>query len=278
MVEERYEINSTGGIKLFCSSRKPIDPPRAVLFIVHGLGEHSGRYDEMSNVFVAHNIAVFSFDQRGHGQSGGKKGHANSINQLVEDMELALMKCRSLFLEIPVFLYGHSMGGQIVASYLDKTKSKEIAGTIISSAWFQLVNPPPSWQISLIKKLELILPQVTLSNGLDPQHISSVTAEVALYLKDPLIHDRLSIGLFRSLYYNGLHLTHESQSSKIPILVCHGERDQITSSLGSEKYANNLGEKAEFKTWPDAFHESHHDVEKEKVMHFYVDWIIKHII
>ena len=101
---------------------------------------------------------------------------------------------------------------------------------------------------------------------------------MALYLKDPLIHDRLSIGLFRSLFYNGLHLTHESQSSKIPILVCHGERDQITSSLGSEKYANNLGEKAEFKTWPDAFHESHHDVEKEKVMHFYVDWIIKHII
>ena len=154
MVEERYEINSTGGIKLFCSSWKPIDPPRAVLFIVHGLGEHSGRYDEMSSVFVAQYIAVFSFDLRGHGQSGGKKGHANSINQLVEDMEIALMKCRSLFLEIPVFLYGHSMGGQIVASYLDKKKSKEIAGAIISSAWFQLVNPPPSWQISLIKKLK----------------------------------------------------------------------------------------------------------------------------
>ncbi|MCK5105566.1 MAG: lysophospholipase [Cyclobacteriaceae bacterium] len=278
MVLENYHVYSGGGTQLCCTSWQPIDLPKAVLFIVHGLGEHSGRYEEMANVFTKNQIAVFSFDHRGHGRSEGKKGHAESIDQFVEDVEIALMKCRSLFLEIPIFLYGHSMGGQIVASYLDKVKSKEINGAIISSAWFRLVNPPPSWQIKLINKLASIIPRLTISNGINPKIISSVAAEVIIYQKDSLIHDKISVSLFHTLFHNGLHLIHLTKPVKISVLVCHGDKDQITSKLGSEQYANNLGEKAEFKIWPDSFHEPHHDFEKEKVMRFYVDWVKARII
>lgn len=273
MVMESYEIHARGGTKLVCKCWKPIDPPKAVLFIVHGLGEHLGRYEEMANIFIENQIAVFAFDHRGHGQSEGKKGHAESIDQFVDDVEFTLMKCRNLFLEIPIFLYGHSMGGQIVASFLDKVKSKEIKGAIISSAWFRIVNPPPHWQIKLIKKLKSFLPGFTQSNKIDPKKISSVKGEIELYQKDPLIHDKISLALFHALYHNGLKLAQHAQAAKIPVLVCHGDKDQITSKPGSEQYANNLGEKAEFKIWPGSFHEPHHDFEKEKVMRFYVDWV-----
>lgn len=274
---ESHQIHSVGGTKLICNTWQPIDAPKAVLFIVHGLGEHMGRYEEMAKVFTENQLAVFAFDHRGHGQSEGKKGHAESMEQLVEDLEYALMHCRSLFLDIPVFLFGHSMGGQIVASYLDKVKSKEINGAIISSAWFRIENPPPLWQIKLIKRLKSLFPSLTQSNRLDPKNISSVPSEVEAYQKDPLVHDKISLALFHALFQNGLRLIHQAQEVKIPVLVCHGNRDQITATLGSEQYANDLGEKAEFKIWTNAFHEPHHDKEKAKVMQFYVDWVLEKI-
>jgi acylglycerol lipase len=272
---ESYKIHTPGGTQLVCSAWQPDDPPKAVLFIVHGLGEHLGRYEEMAKVFIENQLAVFAFDHRGHGQSKGKRGHAESIDQLVEDVEFALMQCRNLFLELPVFLFGHSMGGQIVASYLDKVKSKEIAGAIISSAWFRIATPPPLWQINLIKRLKKVFPALTQSNRLDPKYISSVPSEVDAYQKDPLVHDKMSLALFNTLFQNGLQLMHEAQAVKIPVLVCHGNRDQITATLGSEQYANNLGEKAEFKIWPDAFHEPHHDKDKEQVVQYYVDLVLE---
>lgn len=274
---ESYQIHSVGGTKLICKTWQPTDPPKAVLFIVHGLGEHMGRYEEMAHVFTEKKLAVFGFDHRGHGLSEGKKGHVESMEQLVEDVEYALMQCRSLFLDLPVFLFGHSMGGQIVASYLDTVKSKEITGAIISSAWFRIANPPPTWQIKLIKRLKSIFPSLTQSNRLDPKNISSVPSEVEAYQKDPLVHDKISLALFNVLFQNGLRLIHQAQEVKIPVLVCHGNRDQITATLGSEQYANDLGEKAEFKIWTNAFHEPHHDKDKEKVMQFYADWVLKKI-
>lgn len=271
---ENYQIHTAGGTKLYCTAWQPTNSPKAVLFIVHGLGEHLGRYEEMAKIFTENQLAVFAFDHRGHGQSEGKKGHAESIEQLVEDVEYALMQCRNIFLSLPIFLFGHSMGGQIVASYLDKVKSKEINGAIISSSWFRIANPPPLWQIKLIKRLKSIFPALTQSNRLNPKNISSVASEVAAYQKDPLIHDKISLALFNTLFQNGLRLIHNAQKAKIPVLVCHGNRDQITATLGSEQYANNLGEKAEFKIWPDAFHEPHHDKDKETVVQFYADWVL----
>lgn len=277
MIVENYEIHAGKGTQLFCSSWQAQTPPKAVLFIVHGLGEHLGRYEELASSFVQSELAVFAFDHRGHGQSRGKKGHANSVEQLIEDTEYALMKCRSIFLEIPIFIYGHSMGGQITASFLKKVKSKELSGAIISSAWFELVSPPPSWQIKVIQILKRVIPAIAISNGLDPNYISSVADEVESYKKDPLVHDQISFALFKALYLNGRKLLTEEKKAKVPVLICHGDGDKITSHSASEKYAINLGEKASFKTWPGSYHEPHHDKEKQRVIQYYLDWILEKV-
>lgn len=278
MINEKHTVIAGNGTTLFCQSWQPETPAHACLFIVHGLGEHSGRYEELATYFVAKQFAIFAFDHRGHGQSGGKKGHACSIDQLIEDTEIALMKCRSLFLEIPVVIFGHSMGGQITATFLKKVKSKELRGAIISSAWFRLVKPPPPWQIKVINGIKKILPAMTLSNGLDPNHISSVSREVALYLQDELVHDKISFSLFKTIYQNGLKLISENKKAKVPVLICHGDADKITEFEASRQYALNLGEKASFHLWPGSYHEPHHDHDKENVIAFYFDWIQDNII
>jgi alpha-beta hydrolase superfamily lysophospholipase len=273
MVIESYQIYSGGSVQLFCSSWQPEETPKAVLLLVHGLGEHLGRYEEMATKLANQGIAVFAYDHRGHGQSDGKKGHAQSIDQFVEDLEHAMMKCRSIFLETPIFLYGHSMGGQIVAAYLDKVQSKEVSGIIISSPWILLNNAPPPWQVKLVRVLSRIFPTLTLPNGLDPEQISSVKDEVDQYVDDPLVHNRISFALFSSLFAKGVALHHYAQPCRIPVLVCHGTGDQITSARASAKYAGHLGAKAIFKSWEKSKHEPHHDFEKDQVIQFYIDWI-----
>lgn len=278
MTVENYTINAGKGTKLFCQSWQPDSPQKAALFIVHGLGEHLGRYEELALFMVELGIGVFAFDHRGHGHSEGKKGHAASLEQLIEDTEFALMKCRSIFLDIPICIYGHSMGGQITATFLKKIKSKELSGAIISSAWFELASPPPAWQIKIIKQIKKIIPRLALSNRLDPEQISSVPEEVELYKKDPLVHDRISFALFKALYLNGLKLLTEEKQAKIPVLICHGDKDKITSYSASKQYATNLGEKASFKTWTGSYHEPHHDKDKKEVMQYYANWALQNLV
>jgi len=275
MTVNNYHVNAGKGVRLFCTSWQQPSSAKAVLFIVHGLGEHSGRYEEIAEVLVKKGIACFAFDHRGHGKSGGKRGHAQSIEQLIEDTEFALMKCRNLFLDIPIFMMGHSMGGQIVATFINKANSKEISGAIISSAWFRLVSPPPSWQIKLIYFLKSIAPRICLSNKLDSGHISSVKEEVEVYEKDELIHDKISFALFTSLYNNGIEIAEKKSALNIPVLVCHGDLDKITSSTASSLYAKNLEGDTSFVIWHGSYHEPHHDHEKDKVIQFYADWILE---
>jgi alpha-beta hydrolase superfamily lysophospholipase len=275
MKVNNYQINAGKGCKLYCRYWQANNKPRAVLFIVHGLGEHSGRYEEFAGVLAKNDIATFIFDHRGHGQSEGKRGQAQSIEQLLEDTEFALMKCRSLFLEIPLFMMGHSMGGQVAATFIKKAKSKEISGAIISSGWFRLHNPPPKWLWQLVHFLKKIAPRFRLSNGLDAIHISSVKEEVEMYQHDNLIHDKISLALSYTLFFNGIEIINKKSEVRIPVLVCHGDQDKITSMEASKDLAQNLGDVAEFISWPGSFHEPHHDHDKEKVMQFYADWILK---
>ena len=278
MAINNYRINAGKGCQLYCRSWQGDTESKAVLFIVHGLGEHSGRYDELAGVLAKSNIATFAFDHRGHGKSGGKRGHAQSIEQLLEDTELALMKCRSLFLEIPIFMLGQSMGGQVAATFIKKAKSKEISGAIISSAWFRLASPPPAWLIGVVRYLKRIIPSITQSNRLKAEQISSVHEEVERYRNDELIHDKISYALFDAVYHNGIQMINKKSEMKIPVLVCHGDQDKITSLDASREFAYQLGHVAKFVSWPGSYHEPHHDHEKEKVMQFYADWVLENCV
>jgi acylglycerol lipase len=111
--------------RLSCTMLQPTKAPRAVVLTVHGLGEHKGRYQELASIFVEKQIAVFSFDHRGHGQSDGRRGHARSIDQLVEDLEQVLMQCRSNFLDIQSFCLATAWVGSLSHHSFKKISQKK---------------------------------------------------------------------------------------------------------------------------------------------------------
>ena len=127
----------------------------------------------------------------------------------------------------------------------------------------------------MAKALNHIAPSISLASELNTKHLCRDRQVVQEYENDPLVHDRISFALFKGLYFNGLKLLTEDKKAKIPVLICHGDADKITSFHASNNYAENLGEKAIFKSWTESYHEPHHDKDKQQVMNFYADWVLE---
>ncbi|GIV31324.1 MAG: hypothetical protein KatS3mg029_0675 [Saprospiraceae bacterium] len=169
----------------------PVEHPRACLGILHGLGDHAARYSEAAKAFNEMGIACLAAELPGHGRNPGPRGHIPSMDSAYATLDFMVEKCRATFPDLPIFLLGQSMGGNILLNYLlDRTPS--VAGAIAMSPWIRLPNPPPRLLEMLARTMNLILPALTLSNGLDPRDLATSPAVAQAYIDDPLTHDRIS--------------------------------------------------------------------------------------
>lgn len=241
-------------------------PLKAVMCIIHGLGDHSGRYDEMARFLNSKEIEVYALDLHGHGLSGGKRGHIDTYKELMDDVEVLLREARLQHLEVPMFLYGHSFGGGIVANYLQQNASKELSGAILSSPWFRLAFEPPAWKVKLAQITQQIYPALTLSNELEPQWISKEEEEMQRYEDDPLVHDRISARLFSLAFNNGIGALKSESNIAIPMLVIHGKEDQITDYQATVEFVKKYQGVARLVLKDHGRHELHHDTEKSSVL------------
>ncbi len=274
MNEQTHIIKARKRVNIFIRQWPVPEGPEAVVCIVHGLGEHSGRYEHVAAYFNTRKIAVFGYDHRGHGKSSGKRGHASSIEILLEDLEFVLMKIRVLYNEVPIFLYGHSMGGNIVANYIIKKDTKELSGAIISSAWLGLVQKIPSALLQAVKWMQKVFPSLTISNKLPLEELSFDPENIERYKKDPLVHDKISLRLFYELYQSAAFAIEYAHKIKIPVLVGHGDSDGITLFEASEQFARNAGDHAQFVSWPQRKHEVHNDIKNEEILKYYAEWVL----
>lgn len=272
MHEEKEFILSKDGKKLLVHSwQTGTEGP--ILAIVHGLGEHGGRYAPLAEVMVNAGVNVFVLDLRGHGQSEGERGHTPSYSLLQSDIEEFLKYCRAEHNESRLFLMGHSMGGNLVAHYVKHDTSQELSGFILSSPFFEVAFEPPAWKVQLAHAVGSILPGLTQGNELDPTAISRDASEVEKYVKDPLVHDRISVRLYLSIIAAGQKLLDDGKSVKIPGLVYHGDADRLVSYTATERFAKrnpNL-------TWvplPGYFHEPHNDEGREKVYEMIREFVL----
>jgi len=141
MDEKQFELLSDDGMALFAREWKPEGKMNGVICIVHGLGEHSGRYKKFAKTFIVNGYLVIGFDLRGHGRSCGKRGHVDSYDILMNDINCLVNKAFELYPDSPCFLYGHSMGGNLVLNYVLRRRP-EVAGVIASAPWLILTSPP----------------------------------------------------------------------------------------------------------------------------------------
>lgn len=272
MIQNDLNWISKDGLQFYAHTWQPDSQPKAVITLVHGFGEHCVRYTPYFEFFIASGFAILGFDLRGHGKTEGKRGTIESYNALMDDIEIAVNKSNEFFPEIPQFLYGHSMGGNLSLNYLIK-KQPNIKGGIITSPWLALTDEPNFILKGLVSLLKNIIPNTTIDSGLKTEHISTVKGEIEKYEKDPLNHGRISFRLFSEITTTGLWAIDNSHQINIPVLMMHGTADKITSPTASKKSYENNKEKIEYVTWDGGYHELHNETNREEIAKTVIDWI-----
>jgi alpha-beta hydrolase superfamily lysophospholipase len=270
--ESNY-ILSGDGIKLYYKISN-VDDAVAVVCLLHGYGEHSGRYSHVIDHLNSKGISCVSFDFRGHGRSEGKKGHIPSMEVVLNDVEESLKLVRLNHLDIPMFLFGHSFGGCVVLNYVLRRPITELKAFISSSPWLALAFEPPKWKVKLGKFMASILPKFTLVSELDLDHLSKDENVGVAYLKDALVHNKISAGFVSEVNKSAKYALENASKVKLPGLVYHGNVDKIIDFESSKIFASK-SDQVEFKEYDGVYHEPHNDLEKEEVLNTLSSWILK---
>lgn len=211
--------------------------PRGVVLIVHGLGEHAWRYDNLAQRLNQWGYHVRAYDQRGHGESGGRRGVLPEDDALLDDLLEVLDDTRRQIAEpwaCPLFVLGHSMGGLVAATFVQRGLAA-VDGLVLSSP--ALDAGIGGVQKRLISLLNRWAPNLTLSNGLDPRLISHDPVVVAAYQKDPLVHDRISARLARFIDSNGPKVVADAPLWQVPTLLMYAGADHLVRPEGSRAFA-----------------------------------------
>ena len=259
------------GLKLFAVDWS-VKKPKAVIALVHGQGEHIGRYAHVAKWYNERNVALMGFDQQGYGRSEGKRGHANSQKALLDDIGLFLEQTLERYPDTPVFLYGHSLGGGLVLQYVLQ-RDPILAGLIVTSPLIRLAFQAPALKVIVGKFLRHILPTLTLPTGLAANFISHDPAVVLAYRADPLVHDKLSTAAGVAILEMGEWLDSFSGIFSIPVLLMHGADDKITSAAATKAFFGRVAGEVAHKEWPGLWHEMHNEKEQEQVFSYTLAWM-----
>ncbi|CAM2065384.1 Lysophospholipase [Sulfidibacter corallicola] len=274
--EEHIEIEGYRE-RVFLQGWTPESPARALICLVHGLGEHGGRYDHLAAYFNREGIAVTVMDMRGHGRSDGPRGHFPGYPAIFAEIDGLLLEGARRCAGVPVFLYGHSMGGNMVLSYLLRHQSSvPLAGSIATGPLLRTAFEPPSWKVFMGKLLYAVWPGFSMANELDTKGLARDPEVASKYLADPLVHNRIT-PRFMDVMDGGEYLIEHAASLATPLLLLHGERDPITSAPASAEFAEKAGARCRFKSWPDLLHEIHNEPEKEEVFACELAWMEERI-
>ena len=268
-----WKWKSRDGLELYARGWKP-EAPKAVVVLVHGHGEHVNRYNHVADAFTKAGYAMQGFDLRGHGQSAGQRGHTPNYESLMNDITDFIGDAQRRYPGLPVFLYGHSMGGNQAINYVLRSP-QGLKGVIATGPWLRLAFDPPAAQVIAAKLLNSIASSFSMANGLSQTSLSRDPEVVSKYAADPLMHDKISPRLYTGIYESGLWALEHAAELKIPMLLMHGSGDKITSAPASQEFAQKAGNLVTLRIWDGFYHEIHNEPEKAEVIQVMVDWLDK---
>jgi alpha-beta hydrolase superfamily lysophospholipase len=234
-------ITTADGLRLHGEDHVPAAPVRGRVLIVHGLGEHGGRYGHVVRHLLAQGLAVSTYDQRGHGRSEGPRGGVAAADSLLDDLGRVIASLRRHDTG-PLVLLGHSMGGLVVGRYVAEGLSSQPA------AWWQpvdaLVMSSPALDpgMNAMQKLLLavaapLLPDQALGNGLKPEWVCNDPAVVRAYVADARVHDRVTPRLVRFIVDAGALVRQRAPQWTLPTLLLYAGADRCVAPRGSDAFA-----------------------------------------
>jgi len=239
------------------------ETPKAVMVLIHGFGEHAGRYDTMAQYLCTHNIAVVAIDLRGHGQSPGPRGVVCHYDHLHADIDAVIDDAGQRYPDIPLILYGHSMGGGLVLNYTLQNR-RNIGAVIASAPLLALPQPIPQGVQILARGLSKLFPKLAISQPIQGEKISRLPDEQALYMNDPLNHGRLGLRLADGMIAGGAWVLSQARQWDTPLLLMHARDDQLTDFSASAAFAANA-QNCRFIPIDNTEHEIHNDTSRAHV-------------
>lgn len=250
----------------------PVAEPAVQVAVVHGLGEHSGRYARLAEALNRAGCGCWAVDLRGMGRSDGRRGHVDRWRQWVEDCAAFVDLVRERSGETEVVPLGHSFGGVVVAS--------AVLDGVVRPGRFVLSNPAfrpaiavPGWKLALGRASSGLVPTLTLGNEVDPALLSRDPAVAAEYAADPLVHDRISSRLFTEWVAASDAALRRAADLDGACLLIVSEDDRIIDPGGAREFARRAGDRATVLSLPGRFHEPFNDLDAGEVFQSLVEWL-----
>lgn len=267
-------FKGSGGTGLFFRCWKPDAPDtKPVLVFIHGMAEHSGRYQYPVHFFLGRGYTIYAMDLRGHGNSEGLRVYADSLDQLLEDLRSFLKFVKEREKGRKVFLIGHSFGGQLVLNYASRFPNG-LKGVIASSPNIRLKVKVPFIKLILAPVLSRLFPKLALGNEIDPRLVSHDPEVIEAYKKDKMVMRKITTRLADILLKNRLEFDEIARRFQSPCLLMHAGDDRICSPEGTRDFYEKIPVKDKtLKIYDGFYHELFNEVEREKVFKDMERWI-----
>jgi alpha-beta hydrolase superfamily lysophospholipase len=266
-----------GTSRLYQQTWEPDTQARAVVLLIHGLGEHSGRYAHVAAHLTQRGFAVYALDHYGHGKSDGHAGFVERFGVYLDGVDALLEKAGAEHPSLPVLLLGHSMGGLIAATWLLENQDAARA-CVLSGPALKTDQAPAALLLALNRLLSALVPTLPMIQ-LDASGVSRDPAVVDAYVNDPLVfHGKLSARLIAELSATMDDTLSRAAEIHIPVFFMHGEEDLLTSPSGSQEMFANVGSADKtLKLYPGLYHEIFNEPEQDAVLADMSTWLETHL-
>lgn len=271
-------FQTTDGLNLHTVRWHPEGSPKAIVLIVHGIAEHSGRYQHVAEFLVNRGYAVHSLDHRGHGKSEGTRVYFDTFEQPVNDLERYFDGIYRYDSEHKIYLYGHSMGSLISLLFLLR-RQVDAAGFISTGTPLTVDQQAPA----VLRQMGGILNRLVPRLHLIPLNAGGVSRDpdvVAAYSHDPLVYHRaVRAGMAFGIARSSQTARERLNTLRLPMLILHGGADPLTPPSGSQYLFDNAGSPDKtLKIYPGLYHEVHNEPEKTGVLSDIAAWLDDHVI
>ena len=280
MQTARRTLVGQRSLRLVYATSLPDTDPKAVVVLVHGYGEHMGRYAHVVEALVQRGYAVYTIDHRGHGGSEGVRAHVEHFDYFVADLDLLVQKAQAAYPDLPLCMIGHSMGGLIAVRYALRYQEK-LACLVVTGAALQIGNDASP----LLKKLSWLIatvaPQLGVA-GLKPGTESILSRDPTIqeaFDADPLCYKgKVKARMAYEMLSAGADTRKHMAQLTLPLLIMHGAEDKLTDPQGSvQLYEQARSADKTLKLWPGCRHELYNEPEKDEVIDFELGWLDEHV-
>jgi len=268
---EYYSTNDRK-FNFFVRSWTPNIEPKGLILLLHGLSDHGYRFKFVAETLSNEGFVFIAPDLRGNGKSDGRRGHFDSLEQIMDDISFLLQETKKRHPGLPLILYSQSMGGNLAINYVLRFP-KEINLAVVSSPWLRLSKQPPAFLLKLASLLGKMAPSLLIPNGIKSKDLCHDYQICHAYDTDPLIHWRISVSTFNIINSIGEWAMKYASGLKTPLLLLHSEADPITSYNASREFFTGSKTLISFISYKELFHELHNEPEKEHILTKIIEWL-----